>query len=467
MKIVIRAVIGGKEKEFEIPCGEGDKSFKWLSNCATQRFALASPNGKLRRKESLRGETFNSQSTCFNIVLPNGETPHPSSLICDFVGDGDVITMELVDIVNVNTTGMAAQSDWATLAFSTSSVGESKEDLFLEGDGGEMKEEDQVDMGKALFMANILSSQAPNKTGILESLDDAWEYVDKLMPKLSSVQTMELKALFAKHWPILMELYQNYAPLNAMMKREMTETDYFHFVEDAEVFSVRDFEFLTKRSFRRVSAGDRTLSIGAFVSATIFLAQARHVDIFSKESPDLPDAVNAVKIIIEKNLLGLALKLNSNAYFRFCFFGDKFLASLRSMHENLFLVFEKYCAKITREVTTNLPSDLVAQLFVDAKITPALDPFYVSELLSTCRAGLINGRYFPKDVSFILPPEDGFQFAEFIEAIARSAFRNEGSLEVAVVNKVVNEAMLENLKLVESLLWYKPEEASVQTKGKK
>jgi hypothetical protein len=392
--------------------------------------------------------------------------------------------MELVDSIPVTITGSAEQSEWATLAFTQSdlsAIGDASmspntspnsrsrnrgfADDFNLDDNEETKEE-LVDMGKAYFMKNILNSQAPDKDGIIENVNDAWEYVNNLMPKLSSLQTSQLKRLFVKHWPVLVEIYQNYAPLNTMMKREMTETDYFHFVEDAEIFPARDFEFLTKRSFRRISAGSRVLPIGGFIAAIIFLAQARHVDIFSKESPDLPKAVSAVTFIVENNLLSLALKLNSSAYFRLCFFDDKFLAGLRDMHENLFLVFEKYCAKITTEVTTNLPVDLVSQIFVDSKITPAPDPFYIADLLRTCRAGLINGRFFPEDSGMLSTREDEFQFAEFVEAIARSAFRTEGALEVAVSGKVVGAAMLENLKMVESLLWYKPEETA-PTKGKK
>ena len=83
MRIKIRAVVGGEERNFDMPCGEGDKSFKWLSNCASQRFALFAPNGTLRRKEGLRGATKHVQATPLIITLANGDSPHPASILCD------------------------------------------------------------------------------------------------------------------------------------------------------------------------------------------------------------------------------------------------------------------------------------------------------------------------------------------------------------------------------------------------
>ena len=65
--------------------------------------------------------------------------------------------------------------------------------------------------------------------------------------------------------------------------------NFFKLVEDAEIFAVRDFQTLTSRAYRRITAttGNSALSIGAYIAAIIFLAQERHVDIFEKDKADL------------------------------------------------------------------------------------------------------------------------------------------------------------------------------------
>ena len=113
----------------------------------------------------------------------------------------------------------------------------------------------------------------------------------------------------------------------------------------------------------------------------------------------------------------------------------------------------------------NLTAESVATVLMDSKITSGLEPEYAAELLSSCRAGMINGRFLPSNSDMPVPPEDEFIFAEFIEAIARTAFRAEGSLEVAVHSRCVESAMLENFKAVAGLLIQKREEQAPPTRG--
>ena len=128
--------MGGYERVFDLPCGEGDKSFKWLSNCASQRLASCAPDGSLRRKEGLRGTTKSAQPTAAIIILANGDSPHPASRICDFLVDGETVTVKMVDTMDCGFDGNPKQSEWATLAFTTNSpmgsLGEMKDDSFIE-----------------------------------------------------------------------------------------------------------------------------------------------------------------------------------------------------------------------------------------------------------------------------------------------------------------------------------------------
>ena len=141
-----------------------------------------------------------------------------------------------------------------------------------------------------------------------------------------------------------MEVYQNYAPLNAMMKREMTETDYFHLIEDADVFSVVDFETVTKRTFRRVARGQRFIDIGGkfcdfivefsalnkhkddltiyfmdtlgFLACILLVSQAKHNDIYDKGKIKYMNPVRAVEITIGTNIVKLAQNLNVSSFIR-------------------------------------------------------------------------------------------------------------------------------------------------------
>ena len=68
--------------KFEISVGAGDKTFKWLGNTASQRFATQDPNGALRRRDPVRrGMSKFSSYQSIEVTLPTGQTPHPSALL--------------------------------------------------------------------------------------------------------------------------------------------------------------------------------------------------------------------------------------------------------------------------------------------------------------------------------------------------------------------------------------------------
>ena len=475
MKIVVIASYGGKERPFDVPCGEGDKSFKWLSNCITQRFALSAPNGTLRRKETLRGDTERTQALATVITLPNGDSPHPASLICDFLADGEVVRMEMLKTLEVDESGVPSQSEWATLAFSTNSMsGLSMGGSFGDMNTAEEEEEYKVEpievenrrKGNAMFMKAILNSQNISIKATLEEVEDRWEVVGELMPRMNPDTAKALKAVIAPYWSMLIEVYQNYSPMNAMMKREMTQTDYFHFVEDADIFAVSDFEELTMRTWRRCSRGLRAISLGEFIACLLMLSQARLNDIFDKEKATLYKPVEAVEIIVGKKILKLAQSLNVSSFVRYVMFSsDQFLSKLREMHEDLFLVFEKYCAKASREASVTLTMELMANVLCDAKLLQEEGaPEAAADLYTKCRTGIINGRFIPADIDVPAPPDDEFTFAEYVEAICRIPFREEGSLEGKSLNKII-ETMLECVQRVRDLVNYTEPEVVEDTKA--
>ena len=69
--VLIRVSVGitsecSDEKLIEVPCGQGQQSFKWLGMVASQRFSLASPLGGLRFRDDIRGLSDN------DVALPTG-----------------------------------------------------------------------------------------------------------------------------------------------------------------------------------------------------------------------------------------------------------------------------------------------------------------------------------------------------------------------------------------------------------
>lgn len=73
MKVVAVIKFNDEEKEIEIPCGFGDKTFKWLSMVACQRFALLSPHGLVRSRDEIRGQTENDQLMPTELYLDSGD----------------------------------------------------------------------------------------------------------------------------------------------------------------------------------------------------------------------------------------------------------------------------------------------------------------------------------------------------------------------------------------------------------
>ncbi len=106
MKVKVKAVIDDdKSVNFDIAVGRGDKTFKWLGSVVTHRFSITSnPNGSLRRREDYRGATENTNYYIAEITLPNGEVPHPSSMLYDFLMNNDEVIIYLATTQKLNHT---------------------------------------------------------------------------------------------------------------------------------------------------------------------------------------------------------------------------------------------------------------------------------------------------------------------------------------------------------------------------
>lgn len=102
MKIKAKVIMGEQQRDFYIPCGTGDKNFKWLTLVTTQRFANATPNGSLRWRDDFAGITEKAQYCCVSITLSSGDDPDPTEMINYYLRDGDEVIITLADKQAIN-----------------------------------------------------------------------------------------------------------------------------------------------------------------------------------------------------------------------------------------------------------------------------------------------------------------------------------------------------------------------------
>lgn len=421
MKVFVFVVCDGHEREFEIACGAGDKTFKWLSLAASNMWAAAAPNGALRRRDDYRGVTGNVEQHATNVVLPDGSTPHPAALIADYLRDQDSVEITLVSEMAVNSLGAPNASNWSTLAFTANEdhLGVLYDDnATSRTDVSAVETEEQIaEKSKSEFMRIIMRSQMLNDKRIAHELRTVWTKACLLLPKLREADNRPaLEAIF-KDWGVLQELFSLYAPTG-----EMDLKEFQRMCEDADVFPPRDHPMLSARAFNRIPKvysdvhGENisTLSIpdGTFVASLLVLAQTRHNDIYEKQSKET-SPVGYLKEILTNNFRVLANVLAFKCLPKEALCSTTFLCNLRDVYDDLIAVFEKYAARHNREVYGSLPFEHFSELLYEARLTETVEISKAQELFKIVRSGPIIGR--DKDLN---PPhpENEYLFPEMVEA---------------------------------------------------
>lgn len=118
MKLRVRVILNNEQREFDIACGGGDRSFKWLASAGMQRWALAAPKGNLRRCDLMHGVSDTVQYSTTNVLLSSGEIPHPDARLREFLRSGDLVTVNLMGNQKLSTlSGLPKRSAWNTVAF--------------------------------------------------------------------------------------------------------------------------------------------------------------------------------------------------------------------------------------------------------------------------------------------------------------------------------------------------------------
>ena len=74
MHLLVTVKCGQRESRFRIPCGNGQKTFKWLGLVSAARYSSESPKGSLRMRESRQAQAAGTALIPSNITTSEVST---------------------------------------------------------------------------------------------------------------------------------------------------------------------------------------------------------------------------------------------------------------------------------------------------------------------------------------------------------------------------------------------------------
>lgn len=455
MKLTLEVVCGKYKQTFEQPIGIGDKTFKWLGSCASGMYARNIPDGAIRARCDFRGLSKRAQNHAYEVILENGEIPHPMSLLQDYVLDGDCITINLTDTLSIKDGGGPDLATFAALS-NTNCVDSPMfvdDSVYIQDDMGDTygnsevgdvtqieisavdtAKEARLQKAAAHFMSVILDSQMLATNKVVKELEHCWVDVRKLMPKLSDQDSEDMQNVFKSHFSVVDALYRKYTVEEAFM---LSRLKFGEIVADAKIFKrEEDFDELTMRVFRQVCRKETKIGFSQFLVALALLSQSRLHNTFESQSA-VHGAGHCLQVFITKYLHPLASKFRLRI--RDLLYQPPPLKEIRDMYDGLFDLFEKYAGKAGRDLTLSMPVEYFGELLTDSKIiTLAEDEEnpdkpkelrrgIAEDILTMCKGGYIKGRHVipesaRKESDMPEAPDDDFVFPEFVEGLARATF---------------------------------------------
>ena len=297
MKLTAVVLYESTEMEFEISVGAGDKTFKWFGMAACQRFATQHPNGALRRRDpARRGMSNLSTHHTTEVVLENGQKPHPSSMLEDFVRDGDTVTVKLIDNQTIDKNGLPSETEWSSLAYTVNGTGigevkkeEDKEDTLVDK---EIVEEGHVytaeeKRGRAKFMRIILKSQMLDFAAIRIKVMDQWKRISKNI-EMDEEEQEKLVNVFVDNWDMLNEIHECFGTDHNGQKVLLSE-DWRKVLDESRIFNEADLDIYCSRILKTAhayTAKDKNslpaLDVAGFMMALVLIAQTCYNDRYDK-----------------------------------------------------------------------------------------------------------------------------------------------------------------------------------------
>lgn len=441
MKLKVRVSLDREnERIFDVAVGMGDKTFKWLSLVASQRYALASPAGGLRRREEYRGATERAQHHAREIILPDGEVPHPSAIISDFLHDGEEVVIILINSMKIDPkTCSGKRSNWSTIAFTAQGnlhgsqvVDEDDDDGWYEedsiGEGETVALEieemtlNQKMQSSAKFLNICYKSQMLNRKKLAHELETDWiKFVKSSMPNLSEMQSDAFKDIFERYWAILKAVYLHFSTMTP--PGSMPLDNFQQFLSECSIFPHLEIPSASVRIHKKIckalKVGD-IFTFGCILPALILCAQARHNDTFEKNS-SVQTSHDALEEIFVKNIVPLAEKMEMPMFLKEIFCSDKSLHAIRRFHDPLFLVFTKY-ANRAKDMSVSIPIQQMSECLFESGLLPEGSLSITEELFEQVKSGTIFGRAESQPGDDIIPDNE-FTFPEFIEVCALAGFK--------------------------------------------
>lgn len=458
MKVNVLVKCNNEQQNMLISCGRGDKTFKWLGMVASQRYAQSIPNGSLRRRDtdSMRSSSSRTQRLPESMLLPDGEYAHPSELLTDYIEDGDTVTCILSNQLPVTKLSSPNGTKWATMAF-TASADQSQNFEEKEEEKPPL-EELRIQKMNASFMRVVLESQMIDDKKIARALDEVWEIVPRVMPRLSVEFSSALKAICSDYFSMLQSLFAHYASVSSGRMDLLTFTTV---MEESETFFQKDTEKLSSKVYERIisMSGESSLDFGLFIACLVLCAQTRHNDTLDQNTA-LKDPCGALRPLLSQNMLFLTNKLNLPCLVRAELCAEENLSFMRQYHGEIFLTFESYANVLLRDLPLTITTEQMAEVLFDAGLIESASNIKIAEnILQDTRKGLIKGRsvYYdpddPNDADRF--PDDEYTFSEFFEGIQRAGiiyYANGDNFPSGEIEGDDMSSHQEPLSMIESML---------------
>lgn len=434
MKLKVRVVFGSNERTFNIPCGTGNKTIKWLGIVASQRFSNAAPNGSLRRRDDFCGITENAQYQVEHVYLPGGKIAHPGIMIFDSdLKDGDEVTVRLCSKLSVhNNTGTPTKTKWALLAFSTSNI----ENPYLNSTRSELCGHDEESEGeadaligaenkaafaliqaKAKFMRIILQSQMINEKKLAHKVSTIWPKIAEGVPRLKDDDLEPLKKVLQANWDMLQDLFDSYGEGSYLSKDKFAVL-----IDDAELFPAYNTTQQCAKIFARTccyaGADEHRFDFTCLIISLFLAAQAKYNDTMEAGADSL-SSFAAMDELFEFNFVPLAERLQLQSVLKYAFCSDECLASLRPLNDELQVVFNRYSTR-TQDIPVSLSLDDLTEILYHAGLVPdGADSSKVKSLYDQVRRSTIFGN----DALPAAGAPTEVSFPEYVEIVARAGFQ--------------------------------------------
>jgi hypothetical protein len=470
MKITVIASFDKSDVEYELSIGLGDKTFKWLGLSTAQRFASAAPNGALRRRDPVRrGLSNTAVHQPVEIMLSDGQVPHPSAYLNEFLQDGDTVKVSLIDTqVTAVETCLPVSNNWSNLAYKSQSTSDTLNGAD-EGDR-EVVEEEHIytakqKQGRAGFMRIMLKSQMPDLKRIESNLNAIWPDIAGKMPRMNDEDgTGEtVKAILIPKWDVLNDIYTYWCKDGALLfeeyRRILDESKMFSTAELLDKYSAHIFESsFNLTATLREKEGMTKLSLAGFIATFILCAQTLHNDTYADINFSKTPA-GALQEILDEKVMPLAEIYEMKSILKNQFISEENLNLLKEWNDSLLAVFNKYAGR-KKELPNSIGFKDFTELLYDAGLTEpsevdtkgnpvSFEVETAAALLASVRSGTIMGRPMrlqaesndkeagsaeeskdgaavietePHGIPDDIVPEDEFTFPEMIEAICRHCF---------------------------------------------